>query len=209
MVAHVPSPSHSLTTVKPQPSNLAYHSDVENSLVPFEVEGEAGVTYFRNAGSATHRGFEVGAALTPLDGLSIRSAYSLTSAKFDEYTVGNLSYSGNKVPGVAPNRLETVVTVSPRGFPWYIAAENRHVARTAANDANTAFSPSYTITEIRGGLDAIEIGRTSLDLFAGTSNILDREYNTSLAVNAAGQRFFESGPGRSFYLGGNVRLNSR
>lgn len=187
----------------------AYHSDVENSLVPFEVEGEAGVTYFRNAGSATHRGFEIGAALTPVDGLSIRSAYSLTSAKFDDYTVGDQSYSGNKVPGVAPNRLETVVTVSPQGVPWYVAAENRFVARTAANDLNAAFSPSYTITELRGGLDSIDIGRTSVDLFGGISNIFDKDYNTSLAVNAVGGRFFEAGPGRSFYFGGNVRLNSR
>lgn len=177
-----------------------YHSDVTNSLIPFE-NGE-GRTYFANAGSATHQGFEFGATVVPIDGLSIQTAYTYTDAVFDEYG----SASGNKVPGVAPHRFETVLTLSPSGLPAYLAIENRNLSEVAVNDANSAFSPSYNITEIRGGLNEIRLGSLAVEPFAGISNVFDAEYNTSLAVNAFGQRFFESGPPRSFYLGGNVRF---
>src|SRR5690606_23634586 len=156
-----------------------------------------------------HEGIEVGVTLVPIDEISIRSAYSLTSAKFRDYVVGANDYSGNKIPGVAPSRLETVLTLAIPGMPWYASVENRHVGRTAANDANTGFSPSYSLTEVRAGVDRLAIGRFDLDLFAGVTNIFDEEYNTSIAVNAFGGRFFEAGPPRSFYVGGNVRIGGR
>ncbi len=187
----------------------AYRSSVTNSLIPFEVEGQPGINYFRNAGSAVHQGIEVGLTFVPVDQVSIRSAYSLTDAEFDEYVVGANDYSGLKVPGVAPSRLETAVTFSNPGMPWYATVENRYVARTAANDANTGFSPSYNVTELRAGVEGVSVGRYGVDFFAGISNLLDAEYNTSLAVNAFGGRFFEAGPPRSFYVGGNVRINGR
>lgn len=40
--------------------------------------------------------------------------------------------------------------------------------------------------------------------FAGVVNLFDREHNTAVTVNAFGRRYYEPGPGRSFYAG--VRL---
>ncbi len=188
----------------------AYHSDVTNSLIPFQVPNSQGRDYFQNAGSATHQGFEVGATVVPLPGVSIQTAYTYTDAKFDDYVDRNgADHSGNSVPGVAPHRFETVLTVSPRNFPAYAAIENRNLSEVAVNDANTAHSPSYNITEVRAGLNEVQIGSLTLEPYFGVSNVFDADYNTSLAVNAFGQRFFESGPGRSFYLGGNVRFDRR
>jgi len=35
------------------------------------------------------------------------------------------------------------------------------------------------------------------------------EHNTSVTVNAFGNRYFESGPGRSYYLGGSAKIAAR
>lgn len=181
----------------------AYHSDVTNSLIPFEVENAPGRTYFANAGSATHKGFELGATVIPFEGISLQGAYTYTDAIFDEYGAA----SGNKVPGVAPHRIETVLTIAPSAVPAYLAIENRNLSEIAVNDANSAFSPAYNITEIRAGLNEFHVGSLTIEPYAGVSNVFDAEYNTSLAVNAFGQRFFESGPPRSFYLGGSIRFD--
>jgi iron complex outermembrane receptor protein len=188
----------------------AYQSDVTNSLIPYQVPNSPGRDYFQNAGSATHRGFEFGATIVPVSGISIQTAYTYTDAKFDEYVdrAGN-DHSGNAVPGVAPHRFETVLNLAPRDFPAYLAIENKNLSEVAVNDANTAHSPSYNITDVRAGLNELRLGSVTLEPYFGVTNVFDAEYNTSLAVNAFGQRFFESGPGRSFYVGGHVRLDRR
>jgi iron complex outermembrane recepter protein len=186
-----------------------YRADVENSLIPFEVPQAPARRFYRNAGSATHQGVELGLTLAPLSGLTLHSAYSHTDARFDDYTVGTQSFAGNQIPGVAPHRIDATLTVAPRRAAWYGAVESRYVSRLAVNDANTAFSPAYNVVELRGGVEAWRIGAVTIDPFAGISNLLDVEYNAAVTVNAFGGRFFESGPGRSFYVGGNARFDRR
>jgi iron complex outermembrane recepter protein len=44
----------------------------------------------------------------------------------------------------------------------------------------------------------------SSSAFLGVSNLLDRDYNASVVINAAGRRFFEPAPGRRIYAGIDV-----
>lgn len=186
-----------------------YRADVENSLIPFEIPGVAGRTYFRNAGSATHQGVEVGATLAPVEGVSIQTAYTYTDATFDDYIVGDVSHAGNRVPGVAPHRFEGALTLSPRPGRWYLGLEGRHQSEVAVTDGNTEFSPSYTLAEARAGLSGVRLGNLTFDPFVGVTNLFDVDYNTAVTVNAFGSRFYEAGPGRSFYVGGTMRFDGR
>jgi iron complex outermembrane receptor protein len=81
--------------------------------------------------------------------------------------------------------------------------EQRFLSATPVNDANTpgAASPAHAVTGVRFGARRLSIGRTRLAPFAGINNLWGAEYNTAVAVNAFGQRFYEPGPGRSLYLG--------
>jgi iron complex outermembrane recepter protein len=180
---------------------------VRNSLVPFTIQGR---TYFRNAARATHQGVEWGATYAPIPAIWINTAYTYTDPRYDEYTDRfNVSHADNRVPGVAPHRFESVVTYAPRPAAWYASIENRYVARYSVNDANALFSPSYLLTDLRGGIDGLRLGSVRLDPFVGVSNLLDREYNAAVTVNDANSRFFESGPGRSVYVGGSARASRR
>lgn len=186
----------------------AYRARVEDALIPFEVPAAPGRLYYRNAGSAVHRGAEASVSIELPSGLSGRFAYTYTDARFDAYVVGDDRYDGNRIPGVAPYRADLALTYRAAGG-WYVGADYRRVSRTPVNDSNRDASPGYQLVDLRAGVDGFGIGRVELSPFAGVTNLLDEAYNTAVTVNAAGDRFYEPGPGRAVYLGLNVAFGAR
>jgi iron complex outermembrane receptor protein len=183
----------------------AYRARVRDALVPFEVEGAPGRQFFRNAGSAVHRGVEASLEASPVRGVSGRVAYTWTDARFGRYAVEAGDFGGKRVPGIAPHRVEaTLLAEAPRGP--FAGVDGRYVGAMEADDANRFSSPAYTVFDLRGGWRELRVGRMRATPYAGVLNLLDRAYNASVVVNAFGGRYFEPGPGRSFYLGMDVGL---
>lgn len=183
----------------------AYRAGIENALIPFEVPDMSGRQFFRNAGSAVHQGFEAGASWVLFDGVRTRLGYAYTDARFDEYSVEGIAYDGNEIPGITPHRLEVGLSYETRRG-WFAALDSRYLSDMAVNDANEDFSPAYFVMDLRAGVDDLRIGTTSVSAFAGVSNLLNEQYNTSVVVNAFGGRYFEPGPGRALYVGATLSL---
>ncbi|CAN5679816.1 TonB-dependent receptor [soil metagenome] len=182
-----------------------YRARVRDALIPFRVPGQPDRDFFRNAGSAIHKGWEAGLALTPAPGIRGQLAYTQTNARFREYTVGANEYGGNRIPGVAPRRLDALLSLA-LGRSGYLELEGRYASETPVNDANSAASPPYRLADARIGANDLQIGRMMFAPFVGISNLFDAEYNTAVAVNAFGGRFYEPGPGRALYAGARVRV---
>jgi iron complex outermembrane receptor protein len=180
----------------------AFTAEVTDELIGFQVPDFPARTFFRNAGSARHRGFEAAIAVAPVADLTARFSYSLTEAEFRDYRVGDEGFDGNRIPGIAPHRVEGILAWDPRG--WYAEVDGRYLSRMQVNDANTATSPPYAVFDIRAGFDALDVLGLGLAPFAGVNNVLDRSFNTSVAINAFGGRYYEPGPPRSLFAG--VRL---
>jgi iron complex outermembrane recepter protein len=142
-------------------------------------------------------------AITP--GVRVDAAYTLTDARFSDYVTRSGDFAGNRVPGIAPHRVELGTTLEG-GRGWFLTLEGRHLSSIPVDDANSARSPAHTLLDARGGHTAIPAGRASVAPFVGVTNLLGSRYNAAVAVNAFGQRFFEPGPGRSIYLGAALRL---
>ena len=186
----------------------AYRARVEDALIPFEVVSSPGRQYFRNAGSTTHRGVETAAALIFPASVSLRAAFTHTDARFDRYSVTSGAttrvFDGRRVPGVAANRAEATLAFTP-GLA-YAELETRASSSIFVNDANTERSESYVVHGLRLGARDIPVGALTLAPHIGVLNLFDRDYNTSVVVNAFGGRFFEPGPGRSVYAGMTARF---
>jgi iron complex outermembrane receptor protein len=181
----------------------AYTARVDDALIPFEVPGAAGRVFFRNAGEARHRGVEAAAVLSPRPGWSARAAYTWTDARFIRYAVNGSDLAGNRVPGVAPHRFELSLLAAPERGP-FAGLDLRRVGRTPVADADAERrfdSPAYTLVELRGGWEGMRAGAARLAPFAGVANLFDRDHDTAVTVNAFGRRYYEPGPGRSFYAG--------
>jgi iron complex outermembrane recepter protein len=188
----------------------AYRARVEGALIPFEVEALPGRQYFRNAGRAVHRGVELGGSVAPLAGWTARAAYTWTDARFGEYVVDGQDLRGNRVPGIAPHRLEASSTVrTPGGLAGGVDVRWMGGVPVSDRDATGELAAeAYTRVDVRGGWDRVRVGGMELAPFLGITNLLGAEYVTAVAVNAAGGRYYEPAPGRMVYAGASLRLGA-
>jgi iron complex outermembrane receptor protein len=134
---------------------------------------------------------------------SLRATYAHTDARFDRFseTRNNITtvHDGKRVPGVAANRGEATLSYQPDRF--FVDFETRASSSIPVDNANSQRSLSYVIHGVRAGVRSLPLGGLDLRPTVGILNLFDRDYNTSVVVNANGGRFYEPGPPRSLYGG--------
>lgn len=185
----------------------AFSSRLTNQLVPFEVPTAPGRRFYRNVGRSRLRGFEAALRTALSSLLTARLAYGYVDARFTEFSVGGDDFADNRVPGIAPHRLEASLRADHG--PWY--GELRLEVRddVPANDANDATADGFTLVDFRFGASEIGAGSMRLSPFAGITNLTNVRYATSVVVNAFGGRYFEPGPDRGAYVGFSIAWDRR
>ncbi|HSH45710.1 MAG TPA: TonB-dependent receptor, partial [Longimicrobiales bacterium] len=179
-----------------------YHARVTDGLVPFEVATAPGRTYFRNAAVTIHRGLELQGRYTG-SASELVAAYSRTLAEFSSYATDEQTYDGRTVPGVRPWVLE--VRASGRLAGAVVEADYQATGRMPVDDANQVHAPGYDLVSLRASFP-FRTGRFWLRPYAGLDNVLDESHVASVVPNAFGGRYFEPGPGRTFFVGLEARL---
>jgi iron complex outermembrane receptor protein len=185
-------------------SLAVFRVNVEDELIPFEIPGFPGRSFFRNAGESKRKGIEVGIATTPITGLDLSLSYTDSDFTFSEFVdAGGNSFAGNKIPGL-PDQLLHAEASYRHGSGLFAAIEALSVSNVFVDNANTQKNDGYTLTNVRAGY-AVDRGRWGWSVFGGASNLFDEEYNANVRINAAAGRFFEPGPGSNFYGGVGVK----
>lgn len=181
-----------------------FDTEVRDELIPFEVPGGAGRTYYRNAGRTRRRGaeLELGADVGPV---TITSSYAYSHFRFADFVNAGTQYAGKHIPGIPENQFQTAATY--HFSKAFVVAEAITKSRVWANDANSAgaYARGFEILNLRAGGTAA-FGRPWLSPVVGVQNVFDRRYIGSVAVNASGAsiaatKFYEPAPGRTWYLG--------
>ena len=188
-----------------------YRAVTDSMLIGYELPGFAGRQFYRNAGRVRTRGAEAGAGVQPVRGLTLRAAYTLTDARFERYVSGTADLAGNRVPGIAPHRVDASAFWSRAAGP-FAGVDVRHEGRTpvADTDASGALaSPAYTVVDLRGGWTGLRTRALRLSPTLGITNLFGVDYNASVVINAARGRYYEPGPGRAFHAGLDVDLGPR
>ena len=184
-----------------------FHITVDDELVPYEVDGVTGRTYYQNAAESTRDGFELALSAQLLESFGISFAYSDLEATFDSFTTSTASFAGSAVPGVPETQAFIELTYRhARGF--YGALDALNVSEYYAENANAVRIEGYTVSNLRFGYEG-RVGNFDLSPFIGVYNLLDEEFNSNVRINATFGRYYEPAPGRQAYAGVTARYSFR
>ena len=184
---------------KVQFSASYYRIYIKNLLVARRTGEDAYVGV--NAGKSLHPGFETEIKWNVTDirnfpSLALSGNATIANYHFTEFTDLDIDYSGNNLPGTSKTTFFALVNFNPTSNLninlWY-----RFAGKMAANDANSAYSDAYGITNIETRFSG-KLNKFEFELKAGIQNIFDIHYASMLAVNAPA---FGSGLPRYFYPG--------
>jgi iron complex outermembrane recepter protein len=180
-----------------------YQANVRDELIPFEVPGDPGRRFYRNAGSARHRGLELGVTLAPVARLRVVGAYTYSAFRFVTFRTATDTLDGQEIPGV-PAHYGHASLRYRWGAALWTALDVTASSRYFADDANTVPIAGWQTVGLRAGWDG-RVGPWRVAPFAAVQNLLDAHYVGSVSVNAQFGRFFEPAPGRNAYVGIELR----
>ena len=163
-----------------------------------------GRTTFKNAAQTKRDGAEIAWQGRFGGGFESALAYSWIDARFAEtFTAGTPSVvipSGNRLPGVPSTTFYGEIVWRHASSGFHAGGEIRHNGRVYVDDANTDSADSYTIANLRLGLEQRH-RQWRFTEFVRIDNVADKRYIGSVIVAEANARFFEPAPGRNWMVG--------
>jgi len=168
--------------------------------------------YFINAGGTKQQGIELETAIwiiknqnSFLNGLQLKSNYTFSHFRFENFIIGTSVYSGNKLTGVPAHIwINSLEFNFPKAF--YLFVQHNYTSGIPLNDANTVFAKRYHLIETKAGIRNLKVGKTHFELFGGVNNLLNVNYSLGNDLNAANGRYFNSAAGINFYTGLSAKL---
>jgi len=179
-----------------------YATRVRDELIGFDIG--SGRQAFHNAGRTRRRGAE-GSVATTLGPVALNATYTYSEFNFVKFANNTFNVDGNAIPGIPKSQIQFSAAYQHRyGFAL---VEWQAKDKIWVNDADSVAAPGYALVNVRAGARAV-FGKPWLTPVIGVQNVFDRKYVASVAVNAAFTggtvatgKFYEPGPGRTFYVG--------
>jgi iron complex outermembrane receptor protein len=189
----------------------AFYYNLENAIVSRKDASNA--DYFTNAGSTKQRGIESQASYrffayshSFISSMSIWVSHTWNKFNYDQFKQSTTDYSGKQLPSVAPHTIAAGLDINIRGG-LYSDLTYFYSDRIPLNDANTDYASSYNLLSERLGWKKQLTKKMQLDIFMGGDNLFNVIYSLGNDINAAGGRYYNVAPGRSFYGGASVHFN--
>ena len=183
----------------------AFHIDLKDELVPYELPGSPGRTFYNNAGKSTRNGIESFVSWASLGGFGIDVSLTWSDFKFDDFVDDNgLNFSGSKLPGV-PDIFGHLSLNYKNSKGFSVVFETSYSGSLLANNANSVKVPDYLVSGLRVNYE-IRKGQLLWRPYIGINNIFDKQYNSNIRINALGGRYYEPAPERNIYTGIVIRF---
>jgi iron complex outermembrane recepter protein len=181
-----------------------FYIEVEDEIVPFQITGQVGRTYFRNAGLSERKGLEMGLTYKIRSGLTTYLNYTYSDFQYRNYVTTAGKFDGNTLPGIPKHNIYGEIRYFPR-IGIYAIAQVRSIGELYADDANLTKNNSYATVNLRVGYRK-QIKSLSLEPFIGINNLFNEIYNANILINATGNRYFEPAQGSFLFGGMTVRV---
>ncbi|OXG08682.1 iron complex outermembrane receptor protein [Flavobacterium araucananum] len=166
-----------------------------------------------NAGKTFHEGIEILAkhnwTINRFFTLNSFIAASLGKYQFKDFVDNGNDYSGNKLTGVAANKVNTGIILNTF-YGIYFSADYQFTDKIPLNDANSVYSASYTLLNLKTGYRFEILPDLSANLAFGVNNVTNEKYASLILPNAVAvgnstPRYYYPGLPINYY--GTVSLN--
>lgn len=177
---------------------VLFASELNNEIIPYEIEDEPGRSYYRNAGITHRYGTEVSISKVLSKNISINSMNSFSNFKFIKYIVGDSNFNGNSLPLVPP--YFGFFDIQWNDNSSFIASIECHLSdRFFLNDINDTETNRFYLIDFSFG-KKITVQKTKIGLRVRVNNCLNTSYDSNLRLNAYGGRYYEPGPKRNYSI---------
>ena len=165
-----------------------------------------------NAGETQHDGLELLASYDWIcsseRSLSTYVSYSLHDFIFKDFVDDENDFSGNELTGVPSEVMNAGIDfLSEKGF--YGNVNFQYVGEIPMTDANSLYTDSYALTNVKVGYQFTIVKVLKCDLFFGVDNVFDEHYASQILINARGfggnaPRYYYPGYPVNYYSGINL-----
>lgn len=174
---------------------IAYYSWVSDELL--SLRDSSGVSLGAvNADRTTHFGVELGGQLQLSRNISGRAAYTYQDFRFD----GDARHGNNMLAGAPRHIVNAAVRYTFQPGTYVEIGTDWVPTQTAVDNANTLFSDSFAVVDIKGSYRLTE----TVSLYGQVTNIFDKAYASSTLIvdtAAVNQATLLPGDGRGFLAG--------
>ncbi|MGJ8639438.1 MAG: TonB-dependent receptor family protein [Opitutaceae bacterium] len=181
----------------------AFQIDIDDALVIYATDPDN--DFYRNAGESTRRGIEAALHIQLLKGLTADLSYTWSDFTYDAFNSTSGDFSGNQLPGI-PEHFGNLQLNYQHENGYFIRWNTRFIGNFYANDANTETIESYSVSDLRIGIER-PIGNWTFEPFLGINNLFDESYSANIRINGFGGRYYEPAPGRNLYTGIRLRYD--
>ncbi len=179
-----------------------FRIETENDLVPYQITGQTGKTFYRNAGKTLRKGLEIGLNYTIIEGLTAYYTQTFSNFTYKTYSVNTTNFDGKILPGIPKTNTQIELRYThSKGF--FASIQARNVSRVYANDGNTALADGYSVLNLRLG-NTFTVKDFQIEPFVGINNLTKTNYIANVQINAQSDRYFE--PASLQYFFGGVKL---
>ena len=176
---------------------VAYITNSDNEILPYELEQFPGKNFYRNVGSTMRRGLELNSQIFFKEG-RLNLSYTLSNNQFKNFVIDGRNLSDNLIPGI-PSQMLDLEMIFNLTRKRTLILTNRLIGERYADNLNETLIGSYNIFNIKYSK---KVFRNS-EFFLGANNIFNQEYFDNIRINAFGKRYYEPAPKRNFYFGIN------
>jgi iron complex outermembrane receptor protein len=162
----------------------AYRMSIRDLLVARRIGDDQYIGV--NAGKTLHMGIEFFAEATFTTGqFGIKPfvSGSVGRFRFTKYIDNGQDYSGNKLTGTPASKLTSGITFTYLK-KLFIYGELQFTDGFAMNDANTFYSDSYKIVNVKAGYTLDITKSLKAELSTGINNVANEHYASMILVNA-------------------------
>ena len=181
-----------------------FHISTSDELVPFSIDAQPDITFFRNAGGTVRRGLELEGHYVYNELWDVSLSYSLASFKYENFVVDDDDFTGNSLPGIPNHNASLRIGYShPLGLKLNL--NNRFVGKLFTSDSNVIYVESYFLSDLYASYDLM-FREYSFQPFLGLQNLFNAAYFDNIRINGFANRHYEPAPGFNVFGGVRLRL---